>query len=112
MSSFLIPQRLVLAARAEYLLWGRVSSKTLKGTSGVALKVVEVTLFLEMKVVPTSWTMIPEPRSMIVRSGNASPPWETKYAGPSRGVRSSGVETLACPTTEAAGQLVGFVSNV
>ena len=48
----------------------------------------------------------------MIRLGNASPPWETKYAGPSRGTGTIGVIALAYPTTDVAGQLAGFASNV
>src|SRR4029077_7314350 len=50
--------RLAFAASAENLPWGSFSSKELKGTSGVALKVLEVTPFL-MNVEPTSSTVTP-----------------------------------------------------
>src|ERR1039457_6336045 len=47
----------------------------------------------------------------MIREGNASPPWLTKYAGPTSGTGISGVTAFACPTTDAAGQPAGFVLN-
>jgi hypothetical protein len=46
-------QRLSSAVRAEYLPSGSVSSKVLRGLSGIALKVVEVIPDLLMNVSPT-----------------------------------------------------------
>ena len=42
----LVLQRLAVAAKAEYLPWGRVSSNVPTGTSGTALNVLEVTFVL------------------------------------------------------------------
>ncbi len=50
--------RLALAASAELGPWGRLSSKELKGTSGVALKVEVVIPFL-ICVEPTKSTVTP-----------------------------------------------------
>src|ERR1700676_3633581 len=47
----------------------------------------------------------------MVREGNSSPPWLTKYAGPVRGTGRSGVMTLACPTIDSGGQPAGFDSK-
>src|SRR5258705_13510347 len=48
----------------------------------------------------------------MIRSGNASPPWLTKYAGPVNGTGITGVLAVACPTIDAAGQFAGLASNV
>src|SRR5258708_25497179 len=48
----------------------------------------------------------------MIREGKASPPWETKYAGPLKGTGRIGVLALAYPTIDAAGQFAGFASNV
>src|SRR5580704_3216881 len=47
----------------------------------------------------------------MIRLGNASPPWLTKYAGPSSGTGSTGVVAVACPTIDAAGHAAGFASK-
>ena len=47
----------------------------------------------------------------MISSGYFAPPWETKYAGPVRGPSSTGVLTVASPTLEATGQLLGFSAN-
>ena len=47
----------------------------------------------------------------MIRHGNASPPWETKIAGPSNGTGISGVIAFACPMNDADGQPAGFASN-
>src|SRR5580692_6506671 len=48
----------------------------------------------------------------MIRLGNASPPWETKYAGPVNGTGITGVVAVACPTIDAAGHPAGLASNV
>src|SRR5476649_2054401 len=62
----LLLHRLPLAARAENLPWGRVSSKVEKGVSGTVLKVVLVMPCLLMNVVPTKSTVTPLPCRTIV----------------------------------------------
>src|SRR5258708_6836555 len=47
----------------------------------------------------------------MIRLGNASPPCETKIAGPVNGTGRIGVTPFAKPTVEAAGQLAGFASK-
>ncbi len=66
---------------------------------------------LLMNVAPVRSTRTPSPCSTMIRLGNASPPWETKYTGPFSWTGSTGVETLTTPITDAAGQLAGFASN-
>jgi hypothetical protein len=56
---------------------GRVRAKEEIGTSGSEANVVRVLPAL-MFVLPTSTTRTPPPSSCRSRSGNASPPWETR----------------------------------
>src|SRR5579859_4612990 len=103
--------RLPLAVRAECGPAGSVSVKLDTGASGVDVNVVFVIPFL-MSVLPTRMMRTPLPSSTMSRSGNASPPWETKYAGPLIGVGSTGVIAVAVPTCDSGEQLNGFASNV
>ena len=48
----------------------------------------------------------------MIRSGNCSPPWETKYAGPLSGTGITGVIAFACPTIDAGGHAAGLALNV
>jgi hypothetical protein len=82
------------AASAENLPSGSVTSAELKGVSGSALNVDEVTPDLLMKVSPTRITFTPLPWSTIYRLGKASPPLLTKYIGPSIGTPRIGVWTF------------------
>ena len=81
------------------------------GWSGTVLNVELVIPALLMNVFPVSTIVTPSPWSTISRSGNASPPWLTKYAGPSRGTGRIGVIALAVPITDAAGHPAGLALN-
>src|SRR4029077_7051841 len=100
-----------LAASAESLPSGRYSSKELIGTSGTRLNVLLVIPTLEMNVEPVRSTRTPSPWRITTSEGNASPPWETKYTGPVSPIGNTGVDALAIPTTDAAGQFAGLDSN-
>jgi hypothetical protein len=103
--------RFPFAASAEYLPSGRYNSNVLTGTSGTVLNVVLVIPALLINVVPVKSTRTPSPCSTTISEGKASPPWETKYTGPVSSTGNSGVEVRAIPTTDAGGQVAGFVSN-
>jgi hypothetical protein len=47
----------------------------------------------------------------MIRFGNASPPFETKYTGPSRGTGMFGTTALAWPMFDAEGQPAGLALN-
>ena len=48
----------------------------------------------------------------MIKLGNASPPCETKYAGPVNGTGNTGVVAVACPMIDTGGQFAGLASNV
>ena len=81
--------RLPLAVSAECGPVGSVSVKLDTGASGVDANVVFVIPFL-ISVLPSRMIRTPLPSSTRSRSGKASPPWETKIAGPLSGVGSVG----------------------
>lgn len=66
-------QRLPLAVSAECGPTGRLSTKLVTGTSGIAANVVLVTPFV-IFVFPVRITVMPSPSSTMSRSGKASPP--------------------------------------
>src|SRR6202167_1926833 len=107
----LLVHRSPFAASAEYLPSGRYSSNVLTGTSGTVLNVLEVIPALLMNVVPVRSTLTPSPCNTTIRDGNASPPWETKYTGPSNPIGNSGVVAFAIPTIDAAGHPAALASN-
>src|SRR4051794_10087986 len=76
----------------------------LTGTSGVSGKLV-VVMPLVILVCPTRITRTPEPLRIRSRSGNASPPWETRIAGPVSLPGRTGVVALTPPTKEPEGHL-------
>ena len=90
---------------------GRSSVNALTGTSGVAAKCV-VVMPLVIFVLPMRIVRTPSPSRTMSRSGNSSPPWETKYAGPVISPGSSGVTAVPVPTLEPFGQLNGLASKV
>ena len=64
-----------------------------------------------MCVLPSSTSVMPSPCSTNSTSGNAAPPWETRYAGPVSGLLSTGVWIVACPITDPSGHDAGLASN-
>jgi hypothetical protein len=64
-----------------------------------------------MFTLPTRSSVIPSPWKTITTSGNAAPPWETKYAGPLNGFARTGVVAIAVPMFEPAGHDAGFAAN-
>src|SRR6202167_3532688 len=107
----LLVHRSPFAASAEYFPSGKYSSNELTGTSGTVLNMLEVIPALLMNVVPVRSTLTPSPCNTTISDGNASPPWETKYTGPSNPTGSSGVLAFAIPTIDAAGHPAAFASN-
>ena len=102
-------QKLPLDASAEFGPVGRSSTKLDTGTSGIEANVEVVTPCL-IAVLPTRITRTPLPSSSRSRSGNAAPPWETRYAGPVSLPGRTGVVTVALPTFELPGQLYGLAA--
>src|SRR5664279_3402361 len=64
-----------------------------------------------MSVCPSRTSLTPSPCSTISRSGNAAPPWLTRYAGPVSGLARIGVLAVAVPTSDSFGQDAGFASK-
>ncbi len=54
---------------------------------------------------------MPSPCSTNSTSGNAAPPWETRYAGPVSGLFSTGVWIVALPITEPSSHAAGLALN-
>src|SRR4029077_17076884 len=94
-------------ARIERGPSGSFNSKLDTGASGTLLNVEVVIPFL-MLVFPSKYSVIPSPCRTITRSGNATPPWDTRYAGPVSGLLSTGVCAVAIPTADAAGHAAGL----
>src|ERR1700683_615215 len=103
--------RLPLAASAEFAPVGRLTVTLVTGTSGVVAKLVVGTP-LVIFVLPTTITVMPSACNTRSRSGKASPPWDTKIAGPAILVGSTGVLARAVPTIDPAGQANGLAANV
>ena len=70
-------QRPPSAVSAEWGPTGSVSTKLETGTSGIAAN-VELVIPFVIFVLPVRITVTPSPSSTMSRSGNASPPWETR----------------------------------
>src|SRR5271166_538900 len=64
-----------------------------------------------MSVWPSRISFTPSPCRMISVSGNAAPPWETKYTGPDSGSGSSGVCAVAVAISDSFGQPAGLELN-
>src|SRR5580692_2634518 len=94
-------------ASAEYGPTGRSTLTLEMGTSGRASKVEVVMPVREMWVWPTSTTSTPSPCRTRSRSGNDSPPWEIRKAGPVSTPGSTGVLTVTLPTRATLEQLPG-----
>jgi hypothetical protein len=90
---------------------GNVSSKLVNGASGISFSVPVVIPALLMNVVATASIVTPSPCNTMFRFGNASPPWLTKYSGPSNGTGRIGVRTRTCPITDGVGHPAGFALN-
>ena len=97
-------QRLPFAVSAECPPIGRLTVMLETGTSGVVANVVVVTPLL-IFVLPTRITFTPLASITRSRSGNASPAWETRIAGPCSLPGSVGVLARAPPTNEPLGHL-------
>src|SRR5271165_256017 len=54
---------------------------------------------------------MPSPCSTNSTSGKEAPPWETRQAGPLKGLRSTGVWIVAVPITDSGLQAAGFDSK-